>query len=1101
MRLASDKPLLYRQGGWLHNLGITQKSAVTAADLRPAETGQPQIALAPVEIRHSAISYLLRQLDLSEAHRKYLESEGFAPEQALRLGYRSLPREGRDQLVRQIVALVGPEAARSLAFIYEKKGKGGSRYFQFAAARAEILLIPIRDIDGNFAGLKGRWTNNGERCYRVLSAGSSGGASLGTPLHIARPEYSAQQATLIPYPSSLIPRVIVTEGEKKADFIAFCTGLICIGVQGTGNWRAGGGAAHLVSTLAALGAAEVEIAFDADLENNRRVARDLYQMGCQLQGAGFEVQVRRWPLSAAKGYDDLLRAGLDKLEWLEPFSLHIEESTQSWVKKFVELEPETLAVHREPKALSLHQNIRPLYTVAEAREQHANLFRHAFSQHFFSLGRQRESLVVTSNPGTGKTHAALAEALAALQNFPQGRILYLADNKEVYRQWLQPGALLHEAWEAGIVAVREGRQTGAGPFECRRLEQCLAAGQQRHAPAWDVCADCPFFSQSNWRTYLRATGQPENIPMSWNCRQNGYWQGVTAASNARLVLAPKASFFNHSAELAEFDIIIIDESAVEHLLEKVDVTRETLGRWREGIQRQSGSDWEEAQPFLRLIEVLERALATKAEQLISKETQTPHQERQQLWAALPELQTLEKELVAIVEECMAVPVSSQTGRYIWEKPFQQPDGNLSFPLRFARELVEALYTELSQPHADTRLWLSAEPALVVHLPRQHLLDIIRGKAQVKYNNHLAQAPTVVLLDATPPPVMLKYILGPERRIAHFEVAQHIEITQVTNSLYTRSELLARQGKGLAEVSRILEKELDSYKSAAVFCHKTFNPAASNGPLKLKVEAKNTQITWGHFDRDNKAMNGLSGVEAIAVVGHYCHPLDQLRAQIQAFRLKPATEKSNPQVALWKLRTYGWQDERGRGLARRCRADYDREVQEAIEHCERAAILQAIGRGRPTLRPAGKPLKVLLVTATPLGSCLPVTRLAETKELLGENTISLAQAQALARGRAIRASQQQSQRSEVVKRVQQTLSDLAVEPPKAYLNLAELARITRTAPWQLRLLGFSNYLRVEQENKSVIGPELYIAIYKPIRYANPFVFNRLGNGKAVEVLRI
>ncbi len=1148
MRVSSDRPTSYRQGGWFHSLGA--KIGATVADLRPIKEAK-KVELAPIEVRHEAISQLLSRLGLSEAHREYLENEGFAPEQALELGYRTLPREGRAGLAREIVGLVGPEAARGLAFLYEKKGRAGSSYFQFAATRDELLLIPVRDIAGRLAGLKGRWTSLNEktglslRHYRVLSAGSLGGASLGTPLHIARPEARDQKLEIrdqvsearffaaaqndkglevIPPPSSFPPQssVLITEGEKKADYIAWATGMVCVGVQGTGNWRAGGGIGHLISTLTALEAKQVEIAFDADLEQNKRVARDLYQMGCQLQAAGFEVWVRRWPLEAAKGYDDLLRAGLDRLEWLEPFSPLEGESAG---KRLIELEPEAITARRFKGP---NRGIRSLLSVAEAREQHAKLFRQTFSEHFFSLGQRRQSLIVTSNPGTGKTYAALAEALATVQSYPQGRILYLADNKEVYRQWLQPGALLYQAAQSGWVAVREGRQSEAGQFECRKKAECQAAGQQRHAPSWDVCASCPFASLQNWRAYLAATGQSADIPMLWDCGKEGYWNGVEKANKARLVLAPKASFLNNSQELAEFDIIIVDESVLEHLLEQIVVTRETLAVWREGIQRQ---DYDEDAPFMALFELVERALALHAEQLSGEKAGG----RQRLWSARALLQEAAKrqkvDLAGLIAQCRAVPAGSQTGRYGWERPFTQPNGRLSFPLHFARELVEALGQECSTEQADTRLWLDVEGNLKVFLPRQHLLDILQGREGVSYKNQLGQPPTVVLLDATPPPLMLDYVLGASSQMVNFEVVEHIEVTQLTNSLYTKDELKAREGRGLTEVSRVLTQEISRYKSAAVFSHKAFNPAIGEGPLKLGADTPNTQVTWGHFDRDNKALNSLSEVELIAVVGHYCHPLDILKAQVEAFRFGRANEKPGlgirKQAELWKLRAYGWQNEQGRGLARRCRADHDQDVQAAIEHCERAAIIQAIGRGRPTLRSADQPLRVLLVTATPLEEWLPVNRLVTAKELLGENNMSLAQAETLARGRAVLLAKNQSRQAEAIQRLQAALQTPEVTPAKVYLNPTELGRLVRVKPWQplelvvdqcppYKVSGFDKmvslkmsslkigqmvykYLRLHTRNQPLFTLDWFIYSYKPVQYENPLVSTsgkRLIAGKSL-----
>jgi hypothetical protein len=72
MRIASEHPLAYRQGGWLHRTGFTALEA-TGADLRPSRINQSlnspiensflPLPLAPVSERHKAISGLLARLD------------------------------------------------------------------------------------------------------------------------------------------------------------------------------------------------------------------------------------------------------------------------------------------------------------------------------------------------------------------------------------------------------------------------------------------------------------------------------------------------------------------------------------------------------------------------------------------------------------------------------------------------------------------------------------------------------------------------------------------------------------------------------------------------------------------------------------------------------------------------------------------------------------------------------------------------------------------------------------------------------------------------------------------------------------------------------
>jgi hypothetical protein len=555
----------------------------------------------------------------------------------------------------------------------------------------------------------------------------------------------------------------------------------------------------------------------------------------------------------------------------------------------------------------------------------------------------------------------------------------------------------------------------------------------------------------------------------------------------------------------------VDESVVEHLLETVSVTRETLAVWRESMQRQTNqadpaeftnSGWQsDFEPFSRLFSLIEQSIALQESHLLGQE---PNRTRK-LFPFMPALREAAgltgQDLAAIISECQALPTGTKTGRYSWERPFTQFNGKLCFPLHFGRELVDAHHNELKAGAADTRFWFSLQKeclAVNVFQPRQHLLAILRGETADNktelYRNHFQQAPGLVILDATPSPVLQKYVLNSATRVVKFEVAQHLVITQLTNSLYTKDELGAREGKALGEVSRLLQQESGRYRSAAIFCHKAFNPAAGAGPLKLNVQPSATHLTWGHFDRDNKALNSLSEVEFIAVVGHYCHPLDTLRAQVQAFRFGTSSQEgggADNEDNLWKLRPYAWTDQEGKGVARRCRSDSDPEVQAAIEHSEQAAILQAVGRGRPTLRSPEKPLKVLLVTAIPLGNALPVARLAEARELAGQNVLSLAQAQALAQGRRQRLDYHRGRRSELARRLSLIFDKCAEEAGltgPAYLTQPVLAHLSGTPGWQLNLLGLNRTIRLQPENKAVCGPELYLYFYKPIPSAFRFVFN-------------
>lgn len=154
------------------------------------------------------------------------------------------------------------------------------------------FFVPYRNEHGMIEGLQlRRFPYEGKDKYLWLSSKDKpAGASSGSPVHFA----SSHLLTSA-------DEVVITEGALKADVAAYLSGapVIAAGVSNFGERFA----ARLRISFPNLRRAV--IAFDRDLANNAQVYRALLHLCRQLEGARFQVRVRRWP-PPAKGYDDYL---------------------------------------------------------------------------------------------------------------------------------------------------------------------------------------------------------------------------------------------------------------------------------------------------------------------------------------------------------------------------------------------------------------------------------------------------------------------------------------------------------------------------------------------------------------------------------------------------------------------------------------------------------------------------------------------------------------------------------------------------------------------------------------------------------------------------
>jgi hypothetical protein len=586
---------------------------------------------------------------------------------------------------------------------------------------------------------------------------------------------------------------------------------------------------------------------------------------------------------------------------------------------------------------------RPVHTVEEARAARLATFKRLIVE------RSSEFVIDASATGTGKT-SGFAQALRELDaagEWPRvktktgtrpARALYVAPTTQAARAFTDMCG--------GLAMGVEGRNPDRehSDWWCARPKLIERLGASRALPMLDACLTCKEEHTIAWG--------------HWSC---GYLEMKRRADDEKVIAAPVASYFNGSTELRKFDIICVDESIIPALIELqivapphvVDWTRrmnelaqETRGILH-GAPMDDGLHYGECHPLRRFVNLLGMLTACRPEG--------------DAWEpAVPRLRELCSGLDELVAELRAIEPNRETRRYPFETPHPiGTEGGGLFPLRLIRDLIEALSRELARPHgADTRLWLTPE-GLRLFMLKQHLLDIL-------------QARTVINLDATPNPLVR--FLFPNARTLRFDAPASTHITQITDLLTTRRELGNERRRD--RVAAALESITADARNPVVFTFKSLDPNVPGDGARLHVA--NPAAEYGHFDKETRALNRFGAADVLAIVGHYSQPLHVVRAEVQGLRFATAAHVADAPETL-RLRPYHWRAPDGYGLGRWTRADADPEVDAQVRWSEASTVIQAIGRGRATLRDERRPLEVYLLTNMPIAG-VPVDRLVRLDEL-------------------------------------------------------------------------------------------------------------------------
>jgi hypothetical protein len=228
---------------------------------------------------------LLSELRLSPDHRQDLKRRGLTDKQIDDGFYKTLPKAGRRAVLNKLAEELGQDFEAVPGFFMSERGPN--------IAAPAGLLVPVRDLAGQIVALKLRVDNPTADAprYLYLSSAKYEGPSPGSPSHV---------------PAGVcgpVDLVRITEGELKADVSTALSGVPTISFPGVASWRT------VIPDLKGLKTKTVLVAFDADADGNKQVARALQDCCGELKAGGFEVNLERWSLDSGKGIDDILAAG------------------------------------------------------------------------------------------------------------------------------------------------------------------------------------------------------------------------------------------------------------------------------------------------------------------------------------------------------------------------------------------------------------------------------------------------------------------------------------------------------------------------------------------------------------------------------------------------------------------------------------------------------------------------------------------------------------------------------------------------------------------------------------------------------------------------
>jgi hypothetical protein len=593
------------------------------------------------------------------------------------------------------------------------------------------------------------------------------------------------------------------------------------------------------------------------------------------------------------------------------------------------------------------------FTLDEAREMLGEIVREEIQPRV--VRRQSGAFLLHAGTGVGKSRA-LSALVADLVTAPgqdtetPTRVLWLTDSKhnrdERARELraLISAASSHTPTPELIVAHARTPERGA-PGYCRQygLAQYLAGRRQPITET--LCKRCQTEVKEEAKRAWDALPPEERTQTTAEALETPcvYLAARAHYKTAQVVVGTKASFQFGGDLIEGFDLIVIDEQAVETCFTTCDITAADIAQW-EARQEHDPELWAVLKPVLSLLK--QTLVMGKAEDMTLSPAGTP--------------------LVALLRQL--APNLDDLVEHLWHRmpsdpwhlttPFDQADVARVWqfreaPLLILRTLVDLLTAECRRGTArDTQCWVipasgSTQATLQLTLIREDLL-------------HSLQSRVVVFLDATAHGPTLQRLWGEGLRQYRIPVQTQCYTTVFTDLLYRASQIQQdpdREARLLGAVRQI--------------CAQASHPMLVGEKALVErwkergwLPAQALVTHWGAADMAGS--NRYRDCDLFIGIGHPRGRDETLIRQTIGLRAWTGNREPLPEdydhFATVRIPTpyVGYHDLDGRAWVRRVRYPADPDACDRVLTAYAAQFTQAIGRVRPA-DPRPQPIPVYLFT--------------------------------------------------------------------------------------------------------------------------------------------
>lgn len=577
------------------------------------------------------------------------------------------------------------------------------------------------------------------------------------------------------------------------------------------------------------------------------------------------------------------------------------------------------------KATSANQiSIDPGKPYEEAQTELYNLL----NGEIFTAVRNKESIVfdVAASVGIGKTTITAQMIVQKILHNPQDdtRVLWLAPTKAVRTETVKQHFTDDKT---GViypgVAICYARSADPDdPGYCRRYQRAEVIGSKRQSIAVSLCRYC-------------------NIKTS--CK---YLQQRQDARTAKVVVATHEAYLHNGTDIDHFNLVVIDESVTDALIEDSVIKLEDIIRW-EGRMIEGAVLFAQANFISTLKQVCIRGLS---------EGQRNSSLGIPLLPVLCSINPRIRSAINALYDSIKNPILPEQRRMhgIDRAAAEEIVADDHLPLFGFIDLITTLSEEIETEAAiNTACWLI--PAQKGQVGHTHLITL-RNELIERLRNRVT-----LLLNATPPRRLLQCLFEGQivERNIRAETYQHV--TLFTDSLYNPEHI--KEGSwNKSAVEHMLSIWCNRYKKPLVVYRK-----------KMKDFAIPKNAERFHFGSDTAfGSNVYFDCDAIILIGHYRTPDYVYIRLVSALRSHRTSMDEREAQVNKKSKKYdipipGYQLPDGRRLVRETYypADLDAFLIEREEFI--GNIIQTIGRARPSdPNRKGNPLPVMLLIGEPPG---------------------------------------------------------------------------------------------------------------------------------------